>query len=196
MRYSNFTSPKIKVLTDLDFFRWATLYFGLTGMETESLVRNEHVRKKSIEKYAPFIFKDMRYADLPFNFSQQEIYDKCAAESHPDDHDYSKTHVSRWRTGEATDLQRKLESIVFNPDLSPMMRKDLSKSPKTLMVTCQYDPLRDEGYWYMRRLQKAGVDVTWKHYEKAFHGILNMHNEIQLAGRMFKHVVRFLIDNL
>lgn len=160
-------------------------------------MQNGHVHKSSIHQRAPFVFKDMRYSDLPFNFSQQEIYDICAAESHLDeDHDYSKIHTSRWQNGDATPLQQKMAPLLFNPDLSPMMRRDLSKSPKTLLITCQYDPLRDEGYWYMRRLQKAGVDVAWKHYEKAFHAIANLHDELDLAARMVGDVVSFINENL
>lgn len=178
--------------------RWAALYFGLNGTEADTFIQNGHVRKESIVRHSPHLLKDMRYSDLPFNFSQQVIYDKCAAESHLDeDHDYSKIHSSRWPHGATpTELQNKLASLLFNPDLSPMARKDVSKSPKTLVVTCQYDPLRDEGYWYMRRLQKAGVDVRWKHYRKAFHAIINLHAELDLAERMLNDVIDFLIQNL
>lgn len=179
-------------------FRLSALYFGLNGTEASIFMQNAHVHKDALKLHTPFLLKEMRYSDLPFNFSQQEIYDKCAAESHLDeDHDYSKFHHSRWTIGnEVTQVQTKLASLLFDPDLSPMMRKDLSKSPKTLLMTCQYDPLRDEGYWYMKRLKKAGVDVRWKHYEKAFHGIVNLHGELSLAERMLDDIVRFLIENL
>ncbi|VDM60568.1 unnamed protein product [Angiostrongylus costaricensis] len=60
-----------------------------------------------------------------------------------------------------------------NPDVSPLLgvRRDL---PPAMVLTAEYDLLRDEGIQYVRKLQEEGVPCEWRHYKSAFHGICNM----------------------
>ena len=46
-----------------------------------------------------------------------------------------------------------------NSLLSPLLADDVSGLPPTLLVTGEYDPLRDEGEHYGARLREAGVDL-------------------------------------
>jgi acetyl esterase/lipase len=38
------------------------------------------------------------------------------------------------------------------------------------VVTCEFDPLRDEGIEYAQRLAQAGVATELHHYPGTFHG--------------------------
>jgi len=57
-----------------------------------------------------------------------------------------------------------------NPYFAPLYEKDYSDQPKTLILTAEYDPLRDEGEEYGRRLKEAGNDVRVCRIKDALHG--------------------------
>ena len=63
-----------------------------------------------------------------------------------------------------------------NIKASPMLASDeqLKKMPPAIVITAQYDPLRDEGEAYGKRLVENGVSTTITRYNGAFHGFFNM----------------------
>ena len=67
-----------------------------------------------------------------------------------------------------------IKATLLNPDFAPLMRENLQGLPPAYVLTAQHDPLRDEGILYAQRLAKAGVDVTWKHYNHGVHGIFSL----------------------
>lgn len=61
-----------------------------------------------------------------------------------------------------------------NPYVSPLLAENLDNLPPGLIVTAEYDPLRDEAEAYGDRLREAGVDVKTIRYDGTIHAFINL----------------------
>ncbi len=74
------------------------------------------------------------------------------------------------------------------PYLHPLATDDLAGLPPTLMLTAEFDPLRDEGIAYARRLADAGVPVAHVHASDQMHGFLLLGRVVPGAGALADRV--------
>jgi acetyl esterase len=63
-----------------------------------------------------------------------------------------------------------LDTHNTEPYTAPSATADLRELPPAIVVTAEYDPLRDEGVEYIRRLRDADVSVVARHYPGQIHG--------------------------
>lgn len=73
------------------------------------------------------------------------------------------------------------EEDANNPHMAPLRAKDLHGLPPALVITAEYDPLRDEGEMYATRLQEAGISVTATRYDGMVHGFFSLTNMMDQA---------------
>ncbi|MEU6794389.1 alpha/beta hydrolase [Nonomuraea wenchangensis] len=79
-----------------------------------------------------------------------------------------------------------------DPLVSPIKRADLTGLPPALIVTGEYDPMRDEGELYGRRLAEAGVAARVSRYRGAGHGFVQHFSWIPDYHRAFEETASFL----
>jgi len=82
-----------------------------------------------------------------------------------------------------------------DPRVSPIKRDELAGLPPALIVTAEYDPLRDEGERYGARLAAAGVDASVHRYEGAGHGFVQHFGWIPEFAGVYAEVGEFLAQD-
>ncbi len=76
--------------------------------------------------------------------------------------------------------------------VSPLMEEDLSNQPKTLIITAEYDVLRDEGEMYAKGLEEAGNEVTLVRMKDEVHGFISLPPIAESVKTTYKEIRHFL----
>jgi acetyl esterase len=80
--------------------------------------------------------------------------------------------------------------------VSPLRAPSLAGLPPAMVVTAGFDPLRDEGDAYARKLREAGVRVDAICYGGMIHGFMPMGRLIESGNRAVAHVAASLREVL
>jgi acetyl esterase len=83
-----------------------------------------------------------------------------------------------------------------NPLVSPIREENLENLPAALIITAEYDPMRDEGELFAEKLTKAGVHVETKRYEGATHGFLGKFTHLDEYKDVYQRTGAFLNKTL
>lgn len=89
-------------------------------------------------------------------------------------------------------LYQRTEQDRQNPYFAPILEKDLTNQPRTLIITAEYDPLRDEGEAYGKRLMEAGCEVWIHRISDALHGFFALGIKYYHVQESFEIINRFL----
>ncbi len=88
------------------------------------------------------------------------------------------------------------EEDKINPHAVPLLAENISGLPPALIIVSGYDPLKDEGIAYARRLDEAGVTVKLSVYEDMIHGFLSYIGILKQAETAIEEISTWIIKTV
>lgn len=90
------------------------------------------------------------------------------------------------------DLYMSSQEDLQNPYFAPLISEDLSCQPRTLILTAEYDPLRDEGEAYGKKLRDFGNAVEIHRLPDALHGFISLKKNFPHVKMAYRYINSFL----
>lgn len=136
-----------------------------------------------------------------FNISKQILIYPSTHNDHSDETGFSSIRefgrdylLTSKRIRDYMELYISSEEDLYNPYLAPLLAEDLSNQPDTLIITAEYDPLRDEGEAYGEKLREHGNRVYIYRMKDALHGFISLPKHFVHVKRSYELINKFL-DN-
>ena len=85
-----------------------------------------------------------------------------------------------------------VKGIILNPKFAPLMARDFSNTPQTLIYVARNDVVRDDALFYQEQLRRAGVKVEFILDDNGYHGSFWAPNN----RNVFERVAAFLGTNV
>ncbi len=90
------------------------------------------------------------------------------------------------------DLYLRSPADASHPYAAPIKAADLRGVAPATIITAEFDPLRDEGEAYARRLQQAGVPTVCTRYDGMIHGFFGMVEAMDRSRQAMQQVAAAL----
>jgi len=104
------------------------------------------------------------------------------ADNSPSMQQYAKDYfLTRESMDWFTDCYLSKRAAGLEPSASPMNATNVRGLPPAMILTAEYDPLRDQDEAYARKLQSAGVAVELKRYDGMIHAFFSFPGVIDTA---------------
>lgn len=161
---------------------WATANAADLNVDPDRLVVAGDSAGGTLAAATALLARDRDGPDIAY---QALVYPVTGAA--PETDSYEENAEGYFLTADLVDWYR---SLYFEDDIDegnvyarPRLCRDLSGLPPATVLTAGFDPLRDDGAAYARRLDADGVPVSYHNYPGLIHGFLNMIAEpVSLSG--------------
>ena len=88
------------------------------------------------------------------------------------------------------------QSEGFEPYASPLRADTIADLPPALVITAEYDALRDEGELYAERLERGGIPTQLTRYDGVIHGFVSMFAAVPEGDTAVNQIAGFLKETL
>jgi acetyl esterase len=111
----------------------------------------------------------------------------------PSHHTFAEGYLLDYATtGWFLDHYVRSSADIDDPRGSPLRAKDLRGVPRAMVITAGFDPLRDEGEAYARKLEAAGVSVMHRRDGGMFHGYFSTSGGLTVSKQALAAAVEAL----
>lgn len=134
-----------------------------------------------------------------FNPKRQVLIYPSVNNTHGEDAPYESVRtngkdyiLTTQRIQEYMELYMQTEEDLLNPYFAPLCAADFSNQPATLIITAEFDPLRDEGEDYGEKLRAGGSTVVVYRMEQAIHGFFSLSAGMPQVKKSYEMIREFL----
>ena len=162
--------------------RWLALHAVEFGADPQAIAVGGDSAGANLATVVAILARD---ADNPKIVFQLLIYPCAAPEPEtPSHHKFAEGYVlSRNTITWFFKLYQRSQADSNDFRFAPLAADDLANLPPALVLVAGYDPLRDEGVEYAKRLIQAGNRVRLVNYEGMIHGFILMGGAVDAAKR-------------